>query len=75
MFPMVVQGTWKMVVMGHINFDDQVLIKRWQASEKWMQWARSSRTKKNGVTIKYGFCFLLKVVSIFEVLEITEAWM
>jgi hypothetical protein len=31
--PMVVQGTWKMVVMGCINFEDQVLIKRRHANE------------------------------------------
>jgi len=30
------------------------------------------KNEKNGVTIKNGFCFLSKVVSIFEVLEITE---
>jgi hypothetical protein len=28
-FHMVVQGTQKMVVMSHINFEDQTLIKRW----------------------------------------------
>jgi hypothetical protein len=31
---MVVQGTDKLVVMGHINFEDHALIKRWQVDEK-----------------------------------------
>ncbi len=29
-----VQGTHKLVVMGHINFEDHVLIKRWRENEK-----------------------------------------
>jgi hypothetical protein len=28
-FHMVVQGTHKLVMMGHINFEDHALIKRW----------------------------------------------
>ncbi len=32
-FHMVIQNTHKLVVMGHINFEDHVLIKRWQASK------------------------------------------
>jgi len=32
-FHMVVQDTHKLVVMGHINFEDHVLIKRWQTSK------------------------------------------
>jgi len=30
----VVQGTQKMVVMGHHNFKDEALIKRWWAGQK-----------------------------------------
>ncbi len=33
-FHMAIQGTQKMVVMGHINFEDQALIKRQQEYEK-----------------------------------------
>ncbi len=33
-FHMVVQGTHKLVVMGHINFEDHALIKRWWGDEK-----------------------------------------
>jgi hypothetical protein len=31
---MVVQGTQKMVVMSHINSEDQTLIKRWRVGKK-----------------------------------------
>jgi hypothetical protein len=33
-FHMVIQGAHKLVVMGHINFKDHALIKKWQADEK-----------------------------------------
>ncbi len=33
-FHMVVQGTQKMVVMSHINSEDQTLIKRWRVGKK-----------------------------------------
>ncbi len=33
-FHMALQGTHKFVVMGRINFEDRVLIKRWQVDEK-----------------------------------------
>ncbi len=33
-FHVVVQGTQKMVVMGHHNFKDEALIKRWWAGQK-----------------------------------------
>jgi hypothetical protein len=33
-FHVVVQGTHKLVVMGHINFEDHALIKRGWANEK-----------------------------------------
>ncbi len=33
-FHATVQGTHKLVMMGHINFEDQVLIKRQWANEK-----------------------------------------
>jgi hypothetical protein len=29
-FHVVVQGTHKLITMGHINFKDHVLIKRWR---------------------------------------------
>jgi hypothetical protein len=33
-FHVNVQGTHKLVVMGHINFEDHVLIERWWAGKK-----------------------------------------
>jgi hypothetical protein len=33
-FHVVVQGTHKLVMMGCINFEDHVLIKRWRACKK-----------------------------------------
>jgi hypothetical protein len=33
-FHMVVQQTHKPVMMGHINFEDHTLIKKWRESEK-----------------------------------------
>jgi deferrochelatase/peroxidase EfeB len=33
-FHMVVQGTHKLVMMGHVNFKDHALIKRQRANEK-----------------------------------------
>jgi hypothetical protein len=33
-FHVVVQGTHKLVVMGHINFEDHALIKTWQVGKK-----------------------------------------
>ncbi len=33
-FHVVIQGPHKLVVMGHINFKDHALIKRWQVDEK-----------------------------------------
>ncbi len=33
-FHVIVQGTHKLVVMGHINFKDHALIKRWWVDEK-----------------------------------------
>ncbi len=33
-FHVVIQGTYKLIMMGHINFKDHALIKRWQVDEK-----------------------------------------
>jgi len=73
-FHVVVQETHKLVVMGHINLKDHMLIKRQWVGKKWMQWAWYSRTKKNKVTIKSGLCLLLEVVFVFKVLEFIIAW-
>jgi hypothetical protein len=33
-FHVVIQRTHKLIVMGHINFEDYALIKRWWADER-----------------------------------------
>ncbi len=70
-FHMVIQGKQKMVVMGHINFKEQALIKKQRASKKMNAIGGKFKDEK-GVIIK-SFCLLSKVVNVFEVLEITEA--
>jgi hypothetical protein len=69
-FHMAIQGTKKMVVMGCINFEDQTLIKRRRAIEKWMWRVGSSSTKKKGIAIENCLGFLSKVMNFFKVLEI-----
>jgi hypothetical protein len=54
--------------MGHINFEDWVLIKRWQACKK-NATSQKFKDGKNGVIVKSCFCLLLEVVNIFKVLE------
>jgi hypothetical protein len=69
-FHVAIQGTQKMVVMGHHNFKDKVLIKIWQACPKMNG---TIRTKINIITIESCFCLLSKIVYVFEVLKFTEA--
>ncbi len=72
-FHMVVQGTHKLVVMGHINFKDHVLIKRRQADEKMNVTSGMFKDEKKGVFLKNSLHLLLEVMLVFEVLEfITE---
>ncbi len=70
-FQVVVEGTQKMVMMGCINFEDQTLIRRWWACEKMNVAGGKRKNEKNNIIVESGFCFLLKIVSVFEVLEIT----
>jgi hypothetical protein len=70
-FQVVVQRTHKFVVMGHINYKDHVLIAKRQASKKLNATSEKFKDKINGVIVKSCFCLLLKVMSIFKVLEFT----
>ncbi len=70
-FHMVVQGTHKLVMIGCINFEDHVLIKRQRVDEKMNVRAGCSRIRKNRVIIESNLCLLLEVMCIFEVLEFT----
>jgi hypothetical protein len=59
-------------MMGCINFEDHVLIKRRRADEKTnVMGGMRKRMRKNGVTIEINLHLFLKVVCIFKVLEFT----
>jgi hypothetical protein len=45
---MVVQGTQKVVVIGHINFKDHTLIKRQWVGKKLNAMSRKFKNKKKG---------------------------
>ncbi len=47
-FHVTVQWTHKLVVMGCINFEDHVLIKRWRVNEKMNVTGRKFRDEKKG---------------------------
>jgi hypothetical protein len=70
-FHMVIQGTHKFVMMDCINFEDHVLIKRWQANEKMNVTCEMIKDMKNGVIVESDLCLLLGVVRVFEVLKFT----
>jgi hypothetical protein len=69
----VVQGTQKMVVMGCINFEDHVLIKKQWAGDKMNVMNEKFKNGKKQCNHHKWFSFLAKVVSIFKVLEIAKA--
>jgi hypothetical protein len=72
-FHVVVQKTHKLVVMGHINLKDYVLIKRQWAGKNMIATDRMFKDKKNEVTIKSNLRLLLEIVFDFEVLEFIVA--
>ncbi len=70
-FHVVIQRTHKLIMLGRINFEDHVLIKRWWASKKMnVMGGMFKGEKKNEVIVKSSLCLLLEIVNIFEVLEI-----
>jgi hypothetical protein len=68
-FHMAVQGTHKFVVMGRINFEDHVLIKKHWANKKMNVMGGMFKDEKYGVIVKNSLRLLLEVVHIFQVLE------
>jgi hypothetical protein len=72
---MVVQGTQKqhVVMMGHINFEHQVLIKKWWVRNKMNLTSGKLKDEENGATIESCFCLLPKVMSVFEVMGFKKA--
>jgi len=68
-FHMAIQGTHKLVVMGRINFEDHVLIKKWQVDEKMNVSSKMFKDEKKRGIVKSNLRLLLEVVCVFEVLE------
>jgi hypothetical protein len=64
----------KLVMMGHINFEDHALIKRWQACKKMYAMGGMFKARKNKVIFKKSLCLFLEVVHIFEILEFAVTW-
>jgi hypothetical protein len=60
-------------MMGHINFEDHALIKRYQVGKKVNAMNRMFRDEKKKVTVEINLCLLLEVTHVFEVLEFTLA--
>jgi hypothetical protein len=71
-FHVAIQATNKLVVMGHINFEDHALIKKQHASKQMNMTSKMFKDEKNGVIVKSNLHLLLEV-HIFEVLEFTVA--
>ncbi len=67
-FHMVVEGTHKFVVIGHITFEDHALIKRQNVGQKMNVTIKKLRTKKKG-NHKNSLHLLLEVISVFKVLK------
>jgi hypothetical protein len=63
----------KLVMMGHINFEDHALIKRQRVGKTMNVMSGMFKDEKIGVTIKSSLHLLLDVVRIFEVLEFITA--
>jgi hypothetical protein len=65
-FHMALQGTQKMIVMGHYNFKDEILIKRWQVVQKLNGTGRKLRTKINEIIVKSCFHLLQEIVCFWK---------
>jgi len=63
------QETNKLVVMGHINFEDFALIKRWWVGKKMNAKGGMFKDEKKRMIVISKLCLLLEVVCIFKVLE------
>jgi hypothetical protein len=55
--------------MGHINFEDYALIKRWWACKKMNVTGKMFKDQKKKVTVKSNLRLLLEVMRVFKVLE------
>ncbi len=64
-FHVVIQRTYKLVMMGCINFEDHALIKRRWACEKMEVTSRMFKDEKKLKIVKSNLCLLLEVVCVF----------
>jgi hypothetical protein len=72
-FHVALQGIHKLIMMGHINFKDHMLIKRQWAGKKMNATGRKFKDKKHEVTIESNLHLLLEIMCDFEILEFTAA--
>jgi hypothetical protein len=70
-FPMFLETliSYNNLMYMHINFEDQTLIKRWQACSKLNVMGGLFKDKENKVIVKRRLCLLQEVVHVFKVLE------
>jgi predicted RNA-binding protein with PUA domain len=64
-FHVVVKGTHKLVVMGHINFEDHVLIKRWRVDENMNGASRMFKDMKKWRNPQKQFAFVVQSCAHF----------
>jgi len=72
-FHMDVQRTHKLIVMGHISFNDHALVKRQWVGKKMNVMGGMFKDKRKRVTIKSNLRLLLEVVHVFKVLKFIVA--
>jgi hypothetical protein len=53
------QGTHEFIMMGHINFEDHVLIKRWKVAKKMNVMGKKFKDKKKWGNHKKQFAFVV----------------
>jgi hypothetical protein len=70
---MVVQRTFKLVVMSRINFEDHELIKRQWVGKKMNVMGGMFKDQKKRGNHRSSLRLLLEVVRVFKVLEFTTA--
>ncbi len=70
-FHVAIQNKHKLLMMGCINFEDHVLIKRQWVGKKMNVTGGMFKDKKNKVIVENSLRLLLEVVHVFKVLEFT----
>jgi urease alpha subunit len=65
-FHVIIQGTHKLVVMGRINFEHHVLIKRWQVGEKMNVMGGTFKEEKKQGNHRKQFAYVAKCCACFQ---------